>query len=94
MQATENGPRQDQASDGTVGVPGRGELQAPVGTFRVGVLDERSKHRPEMLLVDDDQVVEALVPEGADDTLGDRIGAGRLHWTEQSLDAQAPGPTA
>ncbi len=45
-----------------------------------------------MLLVEDDQVVEALGPQSPDDPLGNRIGAGRLHWTEQSLDTQVLGP--
>ena len=34
------------------------------GPFRVVVPDELGEHRPEVLLVEDDQVIEASVPEG------------------------------
>ena len=63
-----------------------------MGTFRVLVRNELSEHRPEVLLVEDDQVVEAVVAQGPDDPLANRVGAGRPHWTEEGLDAQALGP--
>ncbi len=62
-----------------------------MGTFRVVVRDELSEDQPEVLLVKDDQVVEALVPEGPDDSLRNRIGSRCLHRVEQDLDALAPG---
>ena len=92
MQAAENGSRVDRAGRGTSGGPGRLEKQAPVRTFRVVVPNELGEDRPQMLLVDDNQVVEALVPQSPDDPLAHRIGVGRLHWTEQSLDTQVLGP--
>ena len=87
MQAAENGPREDRTGGGTNGQPGRLEQQAPVGTLRVAVLDELGQHRAQMLLVDKDQVVEALVPQSPDAPLGHRVGTGRSHWTEEGLDA-------
>jgi hypothetical protein len=51
-----------------------------MGTLRVVVPDEFGEHRPQMLLVDDDPVVEALVPQSPDDPLGNRVCAGRLYW--------------
>ena len=87
MQAPENGPRLDLSSDGTDGGPRRVQHQAPMRPFGVVVLDERSEHRPEVLLVDEDQVVEALVPQDPDDPPGDPMGAGRSYRTEQGLDA-------
>ena len=50
------------------------------------------EHHPEVVFIDDNQVVEALVLQGPDDSLGDRIGTGRSHRAEQGLYAQAPGP--
>src|ERR671933_596844 len=91
MQATENGPRVDPPDRGTNGRAGRVEQQAPVWTFGVVIPDELGEHRPQVLLVEDDQVVEALVPEGSDDSLRDRIRTGRPHGAEQGLDAQTSG---
>ena len=55
--------------------------------LRVVVPNELGEHRSQMLLVDNDQMVEALVPQSPDDPLGNRVGAGRSHWTEEGLDA-------
>ena len=44
-----------------------------------------------MLLVQHQQVVEALPPEGADDALRDRVRPRRPHGREQGLDAQRGG---
>ena len=92
MQTTENGRRVHRAGRGASGGPRRVEHQAAVGTFRVVGFDEPDEHRPEVPLVEDDQVVAALVAQSPDDLLGDCLGAGRPHWTKQGPDAQAPGP--
>ena len=77
----------DRAGSGTSGVPGRVEQQDPMGTFGVIVPNKLGEYRPQVLLIDDDEVVEALVPQSADDALGHRIRSGRPHRAEQSLDA-------
>ena len=94
MQPAENWHRLDRASDGTDGGPSRLQRQAPMWTFGAVVPNELGEHRPQMLLVKDDQVVEALVAQRPDDPLGDRIGARCLHRAEQRLDAKAPGPSS
>ena len=76
MQAAENRPWVDRPGRRTNGGPGRVEQQAPVGTFCVVIVDKLGEHHPEVLLVDDDQVVEALIAQGPDDVLRDRIGRG------------------
>ena len=62
-----------------------------MGTFSVVILDGLGKHRPEVLLVDNDQVITAVVPEGRNDPLRDCIGTGCPDRSEQDLDTQAPG---
>ena len=47
-------------------------------THRVVVLDVLTKHPPEMLFVDRDDMVETLAPERADDALGDGVGIRRV----------------
>ena len=61
-------------------------------TVRVVVLNELGEDCLEVPLVEDDQMVETLVPQGPNDPLRDRIRAGRPHRAEQGLDTQAPGP--
>ena len=61
-------------------------------TVRLVVLDELSEHRPEVPFVEDDHVVEALIPERPHDPLGDRVRAGSPHRAEQRIDARASGP--
>ena len=63
MQPAENWHRLDRASDGTDGGPSRLQRQAPMWTFGAVVPNELGEHRPQMLLVKDDQVVEALGPQ-------------------------------
>ena len=92
MQPAENWRRRDRGSEGTDGGPRRVQRQAPVRTFGIVVCHEFGKDRPEVLLVEEDHVVEALVPQGPVDSLGNRIRAGRPHRAEQGLNAQASGP--
>src|SRR5262249_26055022 len=55
--------------------PRLGCLQAERATRPVPVVvgDEFAKHRQEVMLVEDDQVVETLAAECPDDTFGDRV---------------------
>ena len=60
-------------------------------THRVVVLDVLTKHPPEMLFVDRDDMVETLAPERADDALGDGVGIRRVHRSQNRLD---PDPSS
>ena len=57
-------------------------------THRVVVLDVLTKHPPEMLFVDRDDMVETLAPERADDALGDGVGIRRAHRSQNRLDPE------
>ena len=57
-------------------------------THRVVVLDVLTKHPPEMLFVDRDDMVETLAPERADDALGDGVGIRRVHRSQNRLDPE------
>ena len=48
-------------------------------------LDVLTKHPPEMLFVDRDDMVETLAPERADDALGDGVGVRRAHRSQNRL---------
>ena len=54
----------------------------------VVVLDVLTKHPPEMLFVDRDDMVETLAPERADDALGDGVGVRRAHRSQNRLDPE------
>ena len=60
-------------------------------SHRVVVLDVLTKHPPEMLFVDRDDMVETLAPERADDALGDGVGIRRVHRSQNRLD---PDPSS
>ena len=60
-------------------------------THRVVVLDVLTKHPPEMLFVDRDDMVETLAPKRADDALGDGVGIRRVHRSQNRLD---PDPSS
>jgi hypothetical protein len=69
---TRDADRQEEASSG----PGRRRdgawawgcpVPTPMRTLRVVILDELGEHRPEVPLVQDHQVIEALGPEGPHD---------------------------
>ncbi len=55
---------------------------------RVVVLDVLTKHPPEMLFVDRDDMVETLAPERADDALGDGVGIRRVQRSQNRLDPE------
>ena len=55
---------------------------------RVVVLDVLTKHPPEMLFVDGDDMVETLAPERADHALGDGVGIRRVHRSQNRLDPE------
>lgn len=79
-------------SDDRVGRDGRLETERPVGPLGVVEADELGEDRPQVLLVDDDEVVQALAAQTADRAFGDGIRARRPHRREHRLDAYAPGP--
>ena len=49
------------------------EAYCPVRPLPIVVLDKLGEHRPEVLLVEDDQVIQALAPERPDDSFGDGV---------------------
>jgi hypothetical protein len=54
--------------------------------------DELSEHRAEVRLVERDQVVEALVPEGPHHPPGDGVGPWRPYGREDGLDTRSLRP--
>ena len=55
---------------------------------RVVVLDVLVEQAPQMLLVDRDDVIEALAPERPDHPLGDGVGIRRAHQSQNRLDPE------
>ena len=60
-------------------------------THRVVVLDVLTRHPPEMLFVDRDDMVETLAPERPVHPLGDGVGIRRVHRSQNRLD---PNPSS
>ena len=58
----------------------------------VVVPDELGEYRPEMLLIEDDQVVEALSAKCADDSFNDRVRPRARYGRGDGVDADALGP--
>ena len=58
----------------------------------VVVGDEFAEDRPQVLFIDDDQVVETLAPQGANDSLGHGVGARSPDWSEESFRAERVHP--
>jgi hypothetical protein len=88
-------PAQDRPANELAGLPkvpdfGRPQGQAPVRPIAVLVSDELAKDRSQLRLVQHDQVVETLPPEGPHHALGDGIRLGRHHG---SPDPAKPEPS-
>jgi hypothetical protein len=66
--------------------------QRPVRAGVVVVALELAEDRPEVRLVQNDQVVEALAAQRADESFGDRVRPRRPHRREHGRDAQPPRP--
>ena len=67
---------------------GRGELSE--GAVRPGcvvVLQVFGQHSSQMVLIDDQQLVEELPSQGADDPFADRVRSGRLRRAGENPDA-------
>ena len=62
------------------------ELQAPVGSGPVVVLDVLGEDCLQVALGHDEQVVEAVLSHGAHPTLGERVGPRAAHWILDSFD--------
>ena len=59
--------------------------------LRVVVGDELAQNRVQMPLIQDDDVIEALAPQGADDSLGDSIRARGSDRSEQGCSPERLG---
>src|SRR5215207_6657239 len=64
-------------------------LRRSVRTVGVVVLDELTQHRREVAPSGDQQVVEALAAQCADEAFGDRVGPRRAHWGADDADVGA-----
>ena len=58
----------------------------------VVIADEFRQHRRQVLLIEDDQVVETLAPERADNAFGDRVRTRRSNGCSDGIDADPAGP--
>jgi hypothetical protein len=70
------------------------EAQAAVWPVAVVILGELGQHGPEVPLVEHDQVVEALRPDGPHHPLRDGIGVGRLGRRPDADDPEVFGSGA
>src|SRR5207248_6396625 len=62
--------------------------------LHVVVLDELSEDRPEMLLVEDDEMIQTLSAERPDESFDDRIRARTRYGCGDSIDTDPSGPLA
>jgi hypothetical protein len=74
--------------------PWRLQSERPVGPVAVVLSDVLGQDRAQVPLVNGDDVVDALPPQGADHALGHGIGSGRPDWREHDLDAERLGSLA
>jgi hypothetical protein len=68
---------------------GRPQVERPVWPVAVVMLDEDAKHPLEMAVVEDKEPVETLSSDGADETLGNRVGFRCTHRRADDLDPLA-----
>jgi hypothetical protein len=90
-------PTQDRARDNATGAAtdrrgGGLQRQRSVRPLLVVVADELVQDGTQVGLVDDDQMVETLAPQGPHDPFGDRVRPRRSDRRQHSVDAEAPGP--
>src|SRR5437899_151536 len=67
------------------------QSERPMRPFLVVVPHELGQHRPQMLLVQHDEVVETFSAQGPDHSLRDSVGLWRVDWRGDSVDAEALG---
>src|SRR5919199_2909340 len=60
----------------------------------VVVVDEFGEHRPQVPLVQHDEVVQTFSPESPDDTFSNRVRTGRMHGCGDGIDTEAPRAVA
>jgi hypothetical protein len=77
--------RPDRSKSGLLRI-GRSEVERAVRPVAVVVLDEDAQHVLEVPPVDDEEPVETLGPDGADEALGDRIRPRRSNGRPDDLD--------
>ena len=73
VEAAEDGPHEDGSRVWAGHRLRRLQPERAVGPLGVVGADELGQHRAEVLLIQDDLVIKALAPEGADQPLGDGI---------------------
>jgi hypothetical protein len=84
VEATKHRPHQDRSRGWAGHRLRRLQLERAVRPLRVAVADKLGQHGTEVRLVHDDQVIEALAPQGADDPLGDGDGVSRVSMPSAS----------
>jgi hypothetical protein len=73
MQAVQHRPGPDRTSHGAWSWLRCLQAKGPMRPVLVVVVDEFGQHRQQVVLVQDDQMVQALSPEGPDDAFHDRV---------------------
>ena len=94
VQPAEDRSRADRAWLGCATGCGGSRPRLRWGRLALSEATSSRSTEPQVALVQDDAVVEARAPEGADHPLRDRVGPGCPDRGEQDLDPQGPGPTA
>ena len=91
MQATDFGNRDDRAQLGRFDWPAVGGIlvEREVSARAMVVREVRNQDASQMPLAKDDDVIEAVAPDGADEPLRERILPRRLRRRENFADAQA-----
>ena len=92
MQPVQYRPRPD--ATGRRARPQLGRLQPKCSMWPLVVVgpDELGEYRPEVLLIEDDQVVEALSAKCPDDSFNDRVRTRAHYGRGDGVDADALGP--
>src|SRR3981081_3405114 len=67
------------------------QSERPMRPFLVVVPHELGQHRPQMLFVQHDEVVETFSAQGPDHSLRDGVCLWRVDWRRDSVDTDAPG---
>src|SRR5919108_2442790 len=62
--------------------------------LQVVVRDELAEDRPKMLLVEDDEMVQAFAAQGADEPFADRVGTRARYGRGNGVDPNASGALA
>src|SRR3977135_3378558 len=68
------------------------QSERPMRRFLVVVPHELGQHRPQMLLVQHDEVIETFSAQGPDHSLRDGVCLWRVDWRRDSVDADTSSP--